>query len=318
MNQTISQNRNSQLDFVRVFCVLWIVGFWHLQNYVSETFQLKGEVLDLCRNITKVVLACFTFLSGYFLSKYNFSSVSDIVFFFKKRFGRFFILFFSSVLSMFLMRGCNLSQSFFAICGASLFTSNPIPTLWYFSMLILFYLLTPIFKIKFNENSMNVQIVIIVILFVLFILFADRRLYLYLPFYVVGLNLSKNNFESFMNKKTMVLTAIVLIAFINFLKMHSLIFEYLFLICGVTFLLSCGYVVYRPKTNLIITRLAYSSMCAYLFHRQFYKFTIILMKFFDDNMSFLPLPIALLSVALLFLISYYIQKFYDRYVRQIN
>lgn len=153
MNQTISQNRNSQLDFVRVFCVLWIVGFWHLQNYVSETFQLKGEVLDLCRNITKVVLACFTFLSGYFLSKYNFNSISDIVFFFKKRFCRFFLLFFTSVGLMFLMRGCNLSQSFFAICGASLFTSNPIPTLWYFSMLILFYLMPPILKIKFDESS---------------------------------------------------------------------------------------------------------------------------------------------------------------------
>ena len=89
----MGNNRLIEFDFCRSICVLWIVGFWHLQYYLAPEFQLEGNTWEICRVLTNGVLATFTFLSGFFLKKYTFSNINDVYDFYKKRLVRFYPLY---------------------------------------------------------------------------------------------------------------------------------------------------------------------------------------------------------------------------------
>lgn len=198
----MNNNRLYQFDLCRVICVIWIVGFWHLQYYLSESYRLQGVVYEYCKIITNCILACFTFLSGFFLSKYTFSSKSDISMFYKKRLFRFFPLLLASVLSLVCIGGGHVSQIIPTMFGYSLFMSRPIQTLWYFSMLILFYFLTPILKFTTTNQTKITWRGIFIILFVAISLkYADIRLLMYFPFYVIGLNIEKDSFLKIIKRK---------------------------------------------------------------------------------------------------------------------
>lgn len=96
-----NSNRNVSLDIVRALCVLEIVAFWHSQDYIdvsgcSAGFFVFGGYLTLG------VLSTFAFLSGFFLSKYQFGSIKDVWFFYKKRLERFWFLFFVASLLLYV------------------------------------------------------------------------------------------------------------------------------------------------------------------------------------------------------------------------
>lgn len=55
------------LDFARMLCMLWIVGVWHMQAYLSDGFAVQNRITE---NVTIGVLATFTFISGFFLGGY--------------------------------------------------------------------------------------------------------------------------------------------------------------------------------------------------------------------------------------------------------
>lgn len=83
-----SKKRVIFLDCARALCMIWIVGFWHMQEYTN--LSLTGIFFS---NITNGVLATFTLISGYFLGQKNISSIQDTVTFYKKRLLRFYPLF---------------------------------------------------------------------------------------------------------------------------------------------------------------------------------------------------------------------------------
>ena len=158
-------NRDYRFDLARALCVLWIVGFWHLINYLPHECRLEGNSLVVCKKITYGVLALFTFLSGYFLKKYDFNNINDVLKFLKKRMLRFYPLFVVATFCL-LICGASFSQVIFAILGLSLFFPPAIPTLWYFSMLLLFYLFTPLLKAKETVKMRIVFLVFVIFVFV--------------------------------------------------------------------------------------------------------------------------------------------------------
>ena len=54
-------------------------------QYLPEELQLSDATLPIFKSVTMGVLSCFTFLSGYFLKKYDFQDIQDALVFYKKK-----------------------------------------------------------------------------------------------------------------------------------------------------------------------------------------------------------------------------------------
>lgn len=91
-------SRNCAYDNTRAICMIWIVCIWHLSGYI-DLFPIEFYS-ESASYITDSCLAAFSFLSGFFLSKYEIVNKTDFVCFYKRRFIRYYPLFFISALSL--------------------------------------------------------------------------------------------------------------------------------------------------------------------------------------------------------------------------
>lgn len=306
--------RNYTFDFARSFCVLWIVGFWHLLNYLPVELRLDDAVQQVCKQITMGILACFTFLSGYFLKKYEFNSKDDVLYFYKKRFWRFYPLFALAIVSMVLC-GSSIKQVVIALFGLSMIIPPPIKTLWYFSMIILFYFLTPGLKLRvggafYKTNIPRLCLILVVLVGGYYC--ADIRLVYYFPFYVLGLNLKNSVVEKLMSPYTLV-AAILLFVGISFLYTEHILLMFVQECSVVVAILTISKLAYNEKIQRPVSFIAEASMCAYLFHRSFYTMVLILIRKFTEYEYMSPF-VALLSLVMLFVVAYFVQTFYNKTV----
>ena len=111
---------------------------------MSEYVSLPLHTQQWARIVTWSCLGVFTFISAYFLSgKNTFFNFSDIFLFYKKRLLRFYPLFFVAAITMLLIDFNDWDQTWRGLLGVSSYYAPQINTLWYISMLIGFYLITP-------------------------------------------------------------------------------------------------------------------------------------------------------------------------------
>ena len=150
MNDENGRNgRVGYFDAARVISIYWIVYITHLRNYLDESIEAywSDELFDITRSCVTLLM----FISGYLLSKYKFNKIQDAVFFYKRRFIRFYILFAISALTLYLM---NFNEGLGLLVTTLLGISSYMPpqpgTLWFISMLMSFYLLTPFISKIFN------------------------------------------------------------------------------------------------------------------------------------------------------------------------
>ena len=186
------------LDTAKVIAMLWIVGFWHLVDYVGPSYKVltfKGDGF-----VTEIMLATFMLISGFFMSKYTFHKKSDYIAFYRKRINRFYYLYVIAAILLFLI-GFNpgILRLFCTLTGLSVFTMWP-STLWFLGMLMMFYLYTPILLTKGIKSVVKYGSIVIVVCFVIHILLPsiyakfnyvprgiDDRFFLYFPTYCFGL-----------------------------------------------------------------------------------------------------------------------------------
>ena len=174
-------NRIIGFDFLRALCMLYIVAFWHVGNYVGNLLLCAPtQILMFC------ALGAFVFMSGFLLAqKY---AAGDIWKFWKKRVLRIYPLY-AFALVLFFSIGLISSRLYFL---AALFLLNaplniPITTLWFISMIFAFYLLMPVvWKLP--------VITLILFIFVCIILRSriDEDLIIYFPCFVCGVISGKN------------------------------------------------------------------------------------------------------------------------------
>ena len=135
-------NRNIEIDALRSFAILYIVGFWHLHPYYSRFTSL----------LTYCVVGLFLYISGLLLStQYRCDTLGNIFHYYKRRFFRIYPLFFIS-LTVFLLMGIIDKDTYFK----SAFLTNmlilkPLITLWFITMLGIFYLMTPLFLYNYSH-----------------------------------------------------------------------------------------------------------------------------------------------------------------------
>ena len=304
-------------DIARALCILWIVGFWHVIDYLhSEELAASMKNYSL---VTQVALCCFTFISGFFLGKKRVSAGD----FYKKRLKRFFVplLVTSAMLSVFGWFDSPL-HFVLSVTGLASFIGRMPTTLWYFSMLMIFYLLTPPLLYKAEGRPVDIIARALLVFAVFYVLhnvgYCDKRLLLYFPYYIAGMCLTMDNVISLVSNKVY-FTLAMCVAVLSFCIPSS----YALngggkILLGVYLLITITYYMEKylhPAVNRIFSMIAYASMFAYLFHREGYGIYQLYERVTSVELPQILLP---MLTVIIFVVSYYMQMLYDRLLNKIE
>lgn len=321
MNKT--NERIPYLDVARSIAVLWIVGYWHLRVYYGED-EINPYISFLGDGwITNVVLGLFMFISGMLISKYTFDNFkADCISFYKKRLTRFYLLYAISIILLYIM-GYNSLFGRFSLLTSLSMTSTYLPpqprTLWFFSMIASFYVFTP-FILKKTPRSLLYSFIIIYGGSALLAYFSprgiDTRFFWCFPMYFTGLCVGR--MKSILNKLTsnhylgllfLAISVFQIILIINYPD-EFIYIEYITLPFGILFILYASRLMSYPLIIKATSFIAYSSMSAYLFHREIYILLFDAYNSLHFNYPYWFSAVTFLSIC--FIVCYFIQKLYDK------
>ena len=145
--ETTQLKRDVSLDLLRGGAMLYIVGFWHIDDYASALSFKNSYSMFL----TICILGLFTFLSGMLLSnRYSIASVPDARRFYLRRIRRIYIMYGVTLLGFLSCDICSKTQVLAGLLGINLFIGTGIRTLWFVEMLLFFYLITPLILYKYT------------------------------------------------------------------------------------------------------------------------------------------------------------------------
>lgn len=287
-----NSKRYLPFDLVRAICVLYIVCFWHLNSYLSDQYVFCGETLRFLHCVTESILGAFTFLSGFFLKRYVISSFRDVLSFYSKRLKRFYFLLLLSALTYLVLKWLTVPQFLQVMTGTNLLFGDAVGTLWYFSMLILFYILTPLLSFKRNEFKWWLPLSSLSVFGVFCILVhfteADYRLLLYFPCYIIGL-LTNRLLENNKVNAALLLLAVISYAIVYVLNLHDkTVFGIIMTQFGVWAIILLSVIICSSRCSAPITFISTASMVVYLFHRQVFSLCKSFCEFFF-NIDFIPI-----------------------------
>ena len=325
---TILDSRNWGIDFLRGLSILYIVGFWHLLDYATALQFLKTSISE---KLTLVILGCFVFVSGYLLGpKLNELNKQNILRFYKRRFFRIYPLYLIALILFSVIGLSSVKTTFKAAICISMFLKPAPLTLWFITMLVIFYAISPLLVQLINRFSFKCLLFTYIVVMVFYILFRsffsnyfDIRLFMYLPSFTFGIFAATQQ-SKFINKREFLIVSsllgIVISYFGSFVRADV---SYLFDVPIITLmpcLLSWLFtgIKFRSKiVNKLVSYISYSSYCMYLFHRVIYfllfafVYNVNLNHFNIDYLfifSFIPLIVVL---------SYFTQMTYDKILSKI-
>ena len=326
ISRLIGGGREVCFDVARAICIVWVVCLLHLTTYI-ETSWIPGNVWSLLLDVTYASLGTFAFISGYFLKNKRMESLEDLKRFYISRLKRFWIPFFVSALSLWII-GAEVGKPWFtspmnfilSILGLSMF-KRPMPsTLWYMVMMVFFYLITPLWLYKRNYRSSLIKSVCLFLLLVVLykVNWLDYRILVYAPMYFLGLCLP-DSFSCFFRRNkyiVVIVTATLMGLLVMSPNIEGFALYYASAIIGYPLIISLSEIL----SSLAFVRnisgfISYSSMNMYLFHRQIYLFALFAFNislFPNFHGATIPLWIAVLIVIpAIVIISFLLQRGYD-------
>lgn len=330
------KERDLRFDFIRSISMFYIVAVLHLSQYLTlspaVTKVYNSYTSDL---LTNLALSCFSMISGYLIgSKYVFDGKTDKVWaFYKKRILRFYPMFLIASALLWLIGFNNLKATLFGLAGLAPFVAERPHTLWYISMLMLFYLITPLIsrsKVLWKAIASGVVVAISCLSFKL-LSHMDFRFVYNIAFYCLGVTLANQkvpilNQKVFIGNKKLtdglsllsILLFLVLVP-ISYKYVHKLFWPCILLGVIATFSLS-GFVASSRSVWIrkCIMFVSYASMACYMFHRFFYWLGNLFYK--TDNQWFVYGGGYLLLIVfpICLVCSFYVQKGYDRMINSMN
>lgn len=180
------ENRIPYMDILRGIAIFYIVAFHHLDDYSGHIYHNRLDDI-----ITYAFLGVFIFISGYLLSISNpITNTKNLLDYALKRFLRIYPLY---LLSLFLYLSCSLIsfKSFLThIFFMNVFLDNSVMTLWFVSIIFIFYFIYPVIIYQYNFFK---TLIISVLFFVIVVFFKklfglfDKRLLIYFPFFLFGI-----------------------------------------------------------------------------------------------------------------------------------
>ena len=315
--------RNQTIDFLRGLCMFYIVGVFHLTQYLGEQYYLNNNVYG--HSLMWSCLGTFSLISGYLLGmKYECNNFRDVLFFYKKRIIRFYPLFILSAILLLLIGFNDLSQTAYALTGLAPFVSHAPKTLWYISMIMIFYLISPI--VLTSRVKRVIFSIAILLFFCLLsrIIRVDLRFLYNLMLYLFGICVASVRFDQWKGHRYIKWVGIVLTLLVysyllcNLSTKNSLLFSMATNVFGVFALVSLASLLMKvlPNDSRVISFMSFTSMSCYLFHRFTYWLCLQLFNPKDLLSKSLYLVLVAFPVGLVF--SYYIQKLYDVIVINIQ
>lgn len=319
------------IDYIKAICMVWIIGFWHLSEYCDLSFAYQYWA----SNLTTGVLATFIFISGYFLGDKQTSSKQDIIRFYQNRVLRIYPCFLLSCVSLYILNRINakiyyiagLKQLVTTLLGVTCFFEPAAYTVWFMSMLILFYAITPLIQ---SAKKMAYKILIMSLLITVTIVLEstigidDRMLYL-LPVYFLGLLAAPHKLEisHFRFKTNIILVTLGITIWVvcNSISenieetvLNLTLLNLAISISSIMILFMLGRVLDRiiEKNGVfgtILQGISYGGLMAYLFHRQMFGVVYL----FTGEFATWAALVVILPMVLA--ISYVLQRIYDRFTR---
>lgn len=302
------------IEYMRALSMLYIVGYWHLFEY-TEAFPEFHNFFTY--KFTKVVLGVFVILSGFLVGN-SVKKSSSLANFYMKRVVRIYPLYVLAVILYDLYGIIDNASAFKLMFLLTIFFGPPPLTLWFITMIMLLYLISPLL-IKLVAEPAR-YLMFIIALFAVILVFnaafktVDYRFLLYLPCFCLGIYCSQYGpITRFVNiKSALMLFCAGLPLF--YLKIDS---SFLNNLKGLPIILSCTYIIFlisysmeeKFKNLKIISMVSYGSYAMYLFHRPIY----ITLEFIylPENKQTQILYLMTICLVVIVVMSVMIQKLYD-------
>jgi peptidoglycan/LPS O-acetylase OafA/YrhL len=184
--------RQVPIDVMRAVSILYIVGFWHLLDYTKVERWHHNAVTY---RLTIAALALFVLISGFLAGRNDGDLARGEIFrFYERRFRRIYLPF---VIASSLFLAAGESDALTLAKGVALVAMLLAPppfTLWFVSMIVLFYLIAPLL-IGLRENEVAYFALCILIVGAMILYQSetgkmDMRLILYFPCFAAGILLA--------------------------------------------------------------------------------------------------------------------------------
>ena len=311
--------RIAVFDFLRAVAIMYIIGVRHIDDYASGFFHCKVDDI-----LTYSFLGLFIFISGFLLNtNNNLGSKTDVFLFFKKRFFRIYPLYIIAVF-LFYLGGLTSFKGF--LLGAVFLNTiviHTIPTLWFVSVICVYYLLFPLLVWKYKASKM-----LLIFSSIMFVLIAfhnqfnliDYRLIIFFPAFVGGVYFSKLDTPILILTGRFFLQVSIVIFFISsvlFFVFDSNSIRFVFL----CFFVSTSIPIIFYLSNKIpwivdaafFKKIAYAAFSMYLFHRLIFHAVIFLYKPESDIAILIYLYVV--AIPLIYYFSYFTQLYYDKILK---
>ena len=321
------KKRNIGIDILRALSTLYIVGFWHLFTYTTAFPQHNNAITY---KLTLVILGTFVLISGHFIGEKDLQMTkNDIAKFFQRRLLRIYPLYILALGLFTTMKISNLTISLKAALLISMFVKPAPLTLWFITMLLLFYFISPLFihasKTLQTQRFIGYYIIAVLLLitYSVFTKMLDTRLLLYSPAFILGIRIAKNDINISIGKYKIYYLAALIISFL--LSFVTTPYEELNAIINAPMVLLFSHLFFNVAKRLIIRSeqvrktisfLSYSSYAMYLFHRPIYD--IAKRIYFPETPAAQAVYLLVFCLPLITLCSFMIQKFYDIALDKLN
>jgi len=270
--------RKVPIDVMRAVSMLYIVGYWHLLDYTNVgTWHYN----PFTYRITVGALALFVLISGFLTGRKDGGlAQGEIWNFYRTRFWRIYVPF-AIASGLFLVAGIN--DTVVLVKGVTLvamFFAPPPFTLWFVSMIVLFYLIAPLLiRMRGNEVAyigVCIAIAGAMILYQSVTGRMDMRLMLYFPCFAAGIFLATRSLPS----STLSLVGVQLLSALSLVptlarpsyELQGDLWAAPWAFFGS---IAVFMVVMRAARNLnppaILTQFSEASFFMYLLHRPFYR-----------------------------------------------
>lgn len=311
-----TNDRIKSFDLLRSLATIYIVAIWHL--------YIRTSIDNFTNNFTFLITYCtlgtFVYMSGYVLSmKYrHFTDIDGVISFLTRRFMRIYPLYLIAVVGFLACRLIEFRAFSYHILLIDMLTKESGGTLWFVSMMFLFYLAFILLTYRFSASRIIIMAIFIYIFFVVtgaLYRFSDPRLIIYFPMFIFGVLSHKYDLHLYFREIfILVLSLLICICFVVLYVYSSGYIQHLLQIPS---MVSCMPVVIRlsEKLSEFVPRMyyrhiAYASFCMYLIHDII--FTLLLKLYHPDCDMGTILYLSLIGVPSIYLISLYMQATYDR------